>query len=148
MLDKHSTMRDDYGDVFPFWASEPSWAPYSQRATTMGYGKDLLRYGRNTRPKFILGSFNFEGQKGGPKLHPGGGFFGLWPFITLKSSHQDLSNEGSNFILSQLEVGHWVARTRPFFDKLTEITDFGLLQQSQLGQDSELIKFWPRALIE
>ena len=37
MLDKHSTMRDDYGDVFPFWASEPSWAPYSHRATT-NYG--------------------------------------------------------------------------------------------------------------
>ena len=39
-------------------------------------------------------------------------------FLTLKSSHEDLSNEGSNFILSLLEAGHWVAQTRPFFDKL------------------------------
>ena len=27
-------------------------------------------------------------------------------FIILKNSHQDLYNEGSNFILSSLEVGH------------------------------------------
>ena len=71
-----------------------------------------------------------EGNKA-PKLHPGGGFFGPWFFIILKNSHQDLSNEGSNFILSSLEVGHWAAQTQPFFDKLPEITDFGLLQQSQ-----------------
>ena len=65
----------------------------------------------------------------GPKLHPRGGFFGPWFFIILKNSHQDLSNEGSNFILSSLEVDHWVAQT--FFDKLPEITDFGLLLQYQ-----------------
>ena len=47
----------------------------------------------------------------GPKLQPGGGFFGPWFFIILKNSHQDLSNEGSNFILSSLELGHWVAQT-------------------------------------
>ena len=47
----------------------------------------------------------------GPKLHPGGGFFGPWFFIILKNSHQDLYNEGSSFILSSLEVGHWVAQT-------------------------------------
>ena len=29
-----------------------------------------------------------------------------WIFIILKDSHQDLSNEESNFILSSLEVGH------------------------------------------
>ena len=33
-------------------------------------------------------------------------FFGPCSFITLKNSPQDLSNEGSNFILSSLEVGH------------------------------------------
>ena len=27
-------------------------------------------------------------------------------FFNLKNSHQELSNEGSNFILSSLEVGH------------------------------------------
>ena len=40
-----------------------------------------------------------------PNLHLGGVFFGTWQFLILKSSHQDLSNEGSNFILSPLEVG-------------------------------------------
>ena len=30
--------------------------------------------------------------------------------ITLKDSHQDLSNEGANFFLSSLEVGHWIAQ--------------------------------------
>ena len=39
-------------------------------------------------------------------LGPRGGFFGPRFFIILKNSHQDLSNEGSNFILSSLEVGH------------------------------------------
>jgi len=43
----------------------------------------------------------------------------------LKKSHQNLSNEGSNFIYAQ---------TQPFFDKLPEITDFGLLQQFQNGE--------------
>jgi hypothetical protein len=32
--------------------------------------------------------------------------FGPQFFIMSKDSHQDLSNEGSNFILSSLEVGH------------------------------------------
>ena len=45
------------------------------------------------------------------KLSTLDGFFGPWSFITLKNSHQDISNEGSNFILSSLEVGHWVAQT-------------------------------------
>ena len=45
-----------------------------------------------------------------PKLHHGGGFFGPRPLLILKSSHQDLSIEGANFILSPLEVGHWVNR--------------------------------------
>ena len=44
-----------------------------------------------------------------PELHPEGGFFWPWSFIILKNSHQGLSNEGSNFILSSLEVGHWAA---------------------------------------
>ena len=32
-------------------------------------------------------------------------------FSILKNSGQDLSNVGSNFILSSLEVGHWVTQT-------------------------------------
>ena len=51
--------------------------------------------------------------------------------MILKISHQDLFNEGSNFILSQLENSHLVAQTWPFFDKLPEIANFGLLQQCQ-----------------
>ena len=47
------------------------------------------------------------------------------------TAHKHLSNEESNFILSPLDVGHSVAKTCLFFDKLPEITDFGLLQQSQ-----------------
>ena len=46
-----------------------------------------------------------EGSKA-PKLYSGGGFLGPRSFIILKNSHQDLSNKGSNFILSSLEVGH------------------------------------------
>ena len=45
---------------------------------------------------------------------------------------KDLSNEGSNFILRPLEVGHWVAQTWVFFGKLPEITDFGPLQESEI----------------
>ena len=69
----------------------------------------------------FLTSDHTEAENLGPKLHPGG-FFGPWFFIILKNLHQDLSNEGSNFILSSLEV----AQTWPFFDKLPEITGFGL----------------------
>ena len=70
----------------------------------------------------------------GPKLHPGGWFFGPWFFIILQNSHQD---EGSNFILSSLKVDHTVAQTYPFFDKLPWILDFGLLQKSQNRE-----RFW------
>jgi hypothetical protein len=52
-------------------------------------------------------------------------------FLIFKNSHQDLSSEGSNFILSPLEVGHRVAQTWTVFDKLPEITDFGPLQESE-----------------
>ena len=80
---------------------------------------------------FFLADLPTWGGSLDPKLRPGGRFFGPCPFLILKNLHQDLSNEGSNFILSALEVGHWVAQTWQFFDKLPEITDFGLLQQSQ-----------------
>ena len=56
-----------------------------------------------------------------PKLHQGCGFFGPWFFIILKNSHQDLSNEGSNFILSLLEIGQLDAQTQIIFDKLLDI---------------------------
>ena len=52
-------------------------------------------------------------------------------FYNVKNSHQDLSvmrGQNSNVILRSLEVE---LLKQPFFDKLPEITDFGLLQQSQ-----------------
>ena len=66
----------------------------------------------------------------GPKLHPGGGLFWTMIFYNVKNSHQDLSNEVSNVILISIEVE---LLKQPIFDKLPEITDFGLLQQSQNG---------------
>jgi hypothetical protein len=68
--------------------------------------KDYYIDGQNTRLIVVFFEFPLgEGSKA-PKLQPRAGFFGPWSFIILKNSHQDLSNEGSNFILSSLEVGH------------------------------------------
>ena len=77
---------------------------------SMKLAMDFFIYGRNCC-QFFLTDFPTWGGNLRPKLHPGGGFFGPWYFIILKNSHQELSNEGSIFILSSLEVGHWVAQT-------------------------------------
>ena len=53
-----------------------------------------------------------------------GGFYGPWPFIIFKSSHQDLSNEESNLFLSPLEVDLSNAQTWPFFDKLKILASY------------------------
>ena len=66
-----------------------------------GLGMDNLHTGQLSRT-FFPTSDHTEAENLGPKLHPRGGFFGPWFFIILKNSHQDLSNEGSNFILSSL----------------------------------------------
>ena len=56
--------------------------------------------------------YNIDGQNApeegikAPKSHPRGGFFWNMIFIILKNSHQNLSNEVSNFILGSLEVCH------------------------------------------
>ena len=71
----------------------------------MQSNKDYYIDGQNTQLIFFEKMSPGDGNKA-PKLHPGGGFFGPCSFIILKNSHQDLSNEGSNFILSSLEVGH------------------------------------------
>ena len=48
-----------------------------------------------------------EGPTRDPNYIPGVDFLDHdFFFIILKNSHQDLSNEVSNFILSSLEVGH------------------------------------------
>ena len=79
------------------------------------FRKSLLAHGHlhtgQISRHFFLTSDQHGGWYLGPKLHPGGGFFEPWFFIILKNSHLDLSNEGSNFILSSPEVGHWVAQT-------------------------------------
>ena len=92
--------------------------------------KDYYIDGQNTQLIFLK-KWPLRGWKCHLKLHPAGGFFEPWSFIILKNSGQDLPNEGSNFILRSLEVGHWAAQTQAFFDKIPEITDFGLLQQPQ-----------------
>ena len=82
------------------------WAWISATPITHGH----LHTGQLSR-HFFLTSDQSEACYLGPKLYPRGGFFGPWFFIIIKNSHKDLSNEGSNFILSSLEVGHWVAQT-------------------------------------
>jgi hypothetical protein len=69
---------------------------------------DFFIYGQNGC-QFFLPDLPTWGLNLGQKLHPKakGGFLDHDLFLILKSSHQDLSNEGSNFILSPLEVGHW-----------------------------------------
>ena len=69
---------------------------------------------------------NWRRENGHPNSTPGVDFL---DHDLKKNSGQDLSNKGSNFILSSLKVGHWAAQTQEFFDKFPEITDLGLLQQ-------------------
>ena len=90
---------------------------------------------------FFLTSDQPEGQYLETKLHPGGGFFGPWFFIILKNSHQDLSNEGSNFILSQLEVGHWVAQTWPFLKNYLNYKLWPLATISEQNKILNLLSF-------
>ena len=80
----------------------------------------------------------------GPKLHSGVGFFKPWFFYNLENSHQDLSDEGSNFILSLVEVGHLVVQT--FLKNHLKLQILASYTNLRIGQDSEFAKFWPRAL--
>ena len=84
---------------------------------TSPYWKDMLSF-----------CFLTSGQQGGNTWDPNytlGVDFLTTIFYNLKKV-----TSRSIFILSSLDVGHWAAQTQPFFDKLPEITDFGLLQQS------------------
>ena len=78
------------------------------------YQIDAFTHGALTEQFDDLKSSHLGAKIGGARLHPMGWFFGPSSFIISKSSHQDLFNEGSNFILSQLETGFWVAETWPF----------------------------------
>ena len=73
--------------------------------------KGLVSHGQSsywtTKSSFLfLTSNHTEAENLGPKLHPWMDFLDHDFFIILKNSHQDLSNEGSNFTLSSPEVGH------------------------------------------
>ena len=59
-------------------------------------------------------SLDWTAKIGDPNYTPEVDFW-IMIFYNSKNSHQDLSNEGSNFILSSLEVGHWVAKNFNFF---------------------------------
>ena len=85
------------------------------------------------------------------QITPWGWIFRQWFFYNLKNSGQDLSNEGSNFILSSLEVGHWVVQT--FFDKLPEMTyltfdnNGKILNFPSFGLGHWQCKNWPWSLV-
>ena len=77
----------------------------------MPYVMDFFIYGRNCF-QFFLPIFPHEAGTWNPNYTPGPGLIiCTMIFYNLKNSHQDLSNEGSNFILSSLEVGHCVSIT-------------------------------------
>ena len=101
--------------------------------------------GQNTQLIFFQKLPLGEG-KWPPKLHPGGGFFGPWSFITLKNSHQDLSNERSNFTKEFLEVGHWALKHSHFLTNYLKLQILASYYNLRIGQDSEFAKSWPRAL--
>ena len=52
-------------------------------------------------PRITIGELEL-----GTQITPPGWIFFDHNFFNLKNSGQDLSNKGSNFILSSLEVGH------------------------------------------
>ena len=87
-----------------------------------------------------------RGENLRPKLQPGDGFFGLQFFIIFKNTHQDLSNEGSNFILSQVEVGHRVAQTYHFLTNSLKLQILASYNNLRIQNDSEFDRYWPRAL--
>ena len=93
-----------------FWISRASAEQRKGRSGRTGPGKWILNHGKSSywtaKSSFsFLTSDQREAEENlGPKLHPRGGFFEPQSFIILKNSHQDLSNEGSSFILSSLEV--------------------------------------------
>ena len=56
-----------------------------------------------------------------------------------KKSNLDVSNEGSNFILSSLEVDHWVAQTWPFLTNYLKLQILASYNNLRIGQDSEVL---------
>jgi hypothetical protein len=58
-----------------------------------------------TLPNFLILKLQGRGGSHYTSELDGGGFSGHYPFIILKNSLQDLSNEGSKKSLSLLELG-------------------------------------------
>ena len=113
--------------------------------SAVSYSKDYYIDGQNIQLIFFQKLPLREG-KWPPKLHPGGGFFGPWSFITLKNSHQDLSNERSNFTKEFLAVGHWALKHSHFLTNYLKLQILASYNNLRIGQDSEFAKFWPRPL--
>ena len=75
-------------------------------------------------------------EKGPPNYTPGWSFWNM-TFYNLKKFTSRSIQWGVILIFEFTSVGRWAAQTQPFFVKFPEITDFGLLQQSQ-----NRLKFW------
>ena len=101
-------------------------------------GKDYHIDGQNTQ----LSLFEKEYLWGRENYTLGGINVGPWSFIILKNSHQDLSNE----ILSSLEVAHWVTHHKRFLTNCLKLQILASYNNLRVGQDSEFVMFWPRAL--
>ena len=96
--------------------------------------KDLFRNGQNTSPNLILWNFNL----GRPQEHP----LDFMEPVLLQSKNFNI-NGGSKIFFRQLEFGHWVAQTLPFFDKLRILASYNNLK---IRHNFEFAKFWARAL--
>ena len=83
----------------------------------------------------------------GTQILPREWIFWTMIFYNLKILSQDLSNEGSNFFLSSLEVGHWVAQTWAFLTNYLKLQILAPYKNLKIRHDSEFAKFWHRALI-
>ena len=77
-----------------------------------------------------------KGKKA-PKLHPVGGFFGPGSFIILKNSHQDLSNEGSNFILVHSKLVIELLKQSHFLTTYLKLQILASFNNLGIGQYSE-----------
>ena len=66
---------------------------------------DFLKDGQLDMSSFFVTCGQHEAGTWDPNYTPGVNFLNQF-FIILKNTHQNLSNEGSNFFLSSPEVGH------------------------------------------
>ena len=79
-----------------------------QVMSILGFIHGLFNRWTAMSPFLFLTSGQHEVGNWDSNYTPGVNFWTMI-FYNLKNSRQDLFNEGSNFILSSVEVGHWVA---------------------------------------